>query len=239
MEAGGPTSHPTDEELARRIDDQTARKFDEKVTCREIAPETLPADADNLAGLVEVLLRQYLCHDATDLCHDGAVPARRGWLERPQSEKSGRLPRYHLLLYGSTEASGVPSRTGIVFLATENRTSTTAALRRMTKTEPPDHVFLVSDERQPLALGDKGQEYLDSLRSRGRERFQDIELSLGEYAELDALEEVIGDRARATSKGIGLVDNKPSASVRRMPFVRTAGRTDIKAPPVGHAHRGG
>ena len=87
VEAGGPTSHPTDEELARRIDDQTARKFDEKVTCREMAPETLPADADNLAGLVKVLLRQYLCHDATDLCHDGAA-RRGGWSGRNRRNRA-------------------------------------------------------------------------------------------------------------------------------------------------------
>ena len=134
----------------------------------------------------------------------------------------------------------MPSRTGIVFLATENRTSTTAALRRMTEDpEPPDHVFLVSDERQPLALGDKGQEYLDSLRSRGRERFQDIELSLREYAELDALEGVIGNARSGDIEG-----DRPGGQTFRISeedAVRSHRRQEpiSKAPPVGHAHRGG
>jgi hypothetical protein len=184
--AGGslPAEIPADE-LARQIDDQTARKIGEEMIRRKISPETLPADAANLAGLVEGLLRQCLRDDAT-------YSIRR--IERGQPEKAGRLPRYHLLLYGPEKSGGAEFRLGLMFLATENRTSTAAALRRMADDpQPPDRVFLICDQRQPLVLGEKGREYFDRLANRAPERFECLELSFDEYAELDALQAVIGD----------------------------------------------
>ncbi|MGO8748517.1 MAG: hypothetical protein ACLQNE_21285 [Thermoguttaceae bacterium] len=184
--AGGnlPAELPADE-LARQIDDQTARKIGEEIVRRKMSPETLPADAANLAGLVEGLLRQCLRDDAT-------YAIRR--IERGRPEKAGRLPRYHLLLYGPERSGGSEFRLGLMFLATENRTSTAAALRRMVDDpQPPDRVFLICDQRQPLVFGEKGREYFDRLANRTPERFECLELSFDEYAELDALQAVIGD----------------------------------------------
>jgi hypothetical protein len=57
---------------------------------------------------------------------------------------------------------------------------------------PLDRAVLVTDTRVGLNLGERGQEYFDDLRERGSHRFQRIDLPFREYAELEALQRVVG-----------------------------------------------
>ncbi len=176
---------PTENELARRIDEQAARRLGQQLQRRQREPESLPADAANLAGLVETLLEQ---------CRDPAWGYRLRHVERPAPVRAGRLPVYHLMLTSQADQEGPPRRTGVTFLVTGNRTSAAAALRRMVDDEmPPQRVVLVCDARQPLDLGLKGREYLEILQARGPQRFAVVHLSFLQYAELDALQAVVGD----------------------------------------------
>jgi hypothetical protein len=173
----------TPEELARRIDEHTARKIGQQTARRRQEPETLPADAGNMAGLVEALLRQ---------CLDG--PYRLQRVDRPDRVKSGRLPTYHLVLCSQGGDDGSPVHTGVAFVATGNAVSMAAALRRLVDDpQPPHRVVVVCEERLPLAAGPKGGEYLESLQARGPGRFQSVQLTFGEYAEMDALQAVVGE----------------------------------------------
>jgi hypothetical protein len=176
---------PTENELARRIDEQTARRLGQQIQRRQREPESLPADAANLAGLVETLLRQ---------CLDPALGYRLRQIERPAPVRAGRLPVYDLVLTSQADQEGTTLRTAVVFLVTANRTSAAAALRRIVDDEPPpQRVVLVCDARRPLDLGPKGQEYLAILQARGPQQFQVVHLSFPQYAELDALQAVVGD----------------------------------------------
>jgi hypothetical protein len=84
-------------------------------------------------------------------------------------------------------------RTGVLCLVTDSATSAAAALRRVVNDrDPPDRVLLVTDARLPLPLARKGNEYFERLRRRDPERFRHVKLSLRQYAELDALQEVVG-----------------------------------------------
>ena len=164
----------------------------EQVARRELEPHTLPPDAANLSGLVEVLLRQAAQADPASGIQ---------WIERPGPLKTGRLPAYHLVLGLRQDGGASTFRTGVAFVATANATSAAAALRRiLDDPEPPDRTFVVSEKREPLKLGAKGQEYLQQLQSRGPEHFLHVEISFREYAELDSLQAVVGDAGRATWK---------------------------------------
>jgi hypothetical protein len=172
------------EELERRIDEKVAAKIQEQITRRKLEPEDLPPDSANLCGLVARLLQQALAGQP-----DG--PEQR--VVRRLSGSAGRPATYHLIVHRSDRSQAGPT-IGLTFLATGSATSTTATLRRLVNdTSPPTCVLLVTDERRPLSLGERGREHLKTLQARGPERFCQVELKLSEYAELDALEAVIGD----------------------------------------------
>jgi len=204
--ATAPAAAPraiSDEDLAKRIDDHVTCKVMEQVARRELEPHTLPPDAANLSGLVEVLLRQAAEADPASGIE---------WIERPGPLKTGRLPAYHLVVGLRQDGGASTFRTGVTFVATANATSTAAALRRiLDDPEPPDRTFVVSEKREPLKLGAKGQEYLQQLESRGPEHFLHVEISFREYAELDALQAVVGD-ARSGDVEVDL----PGGQFRRL-----------------------
>ena len=139
-------------------------------------------------------------------------------------EKAGRLPRYHLLLYGPERSGGSAAPPlGLMFLATENRTSTAAACRRMRRSPAAGPRFSdPATRRQPLVFGEKGREYFDRLANRTPERFERLELSFDEYAELDALQAVIGDVLPATWR-----------STCRAEWCAASRRARRSAPPPG------
>src|SRR5207249_3574321 len=64
-------------------------------------------------------------------------------------------------------------------------------LRRLVQdTRPPERVVVVTDERRPLDPGAAGKDYLEQLRQHGS--FVSVNLTFPQYAELDALQAVVG-----------------------------------------------
>ncbi len=162
------------------IDQRVARQLEEhKARRRREHPEG--PDADRLAGLVGGLLEQCRALGA-----EFAITA----VERP-AMKSGPRPAYDLLL--RRRVAGGEERSWLAFVVTASGQSTTGSLRRLVEApDPPDRLFLVTDQRQPLALGGKGKEHLAQLRTGRAGEFRHIELTEADCAELDALRAVVG-----------------------------------------------
>ena len=202
-EAAAPAAELAPEQLAERIDEQVARKIGRQVDRRRREPETLPADAGNMAGLAESLLRQCLGEG------NGYGLQR---VDRVEPHRSGRQPAYHLMLCSQKHADGPALHTGMTFIATANRVSAAAVLRRIVEDpQPPQRVVVVSEERLPVSLGARGEDYLTLLRERGPERFATLEISFAEYAELDGLQAAVGD-ARTGDLEVDL----PGGAARRV-----------------------
>jgi hypothetical protein len=179
------------------IDSLVSEKIRELKGQRLAEPHTLPASAENLAGLVHSLLEQ--CIRIGD-----AYPLRD--TERPRAPGRGARVAYDLIVTQRTsavthsssasgeseEVEGCSGRIGLLFLATPSASATTVALRRLASDcEPPERVFLITDQRQPLHLAARGNDYLGELRNRGPDRFRSLEVSLEDYAELHALSGVV------------------------------------------------
>src|SRR5262249_55424407 len=145
-------------------------------------PEALPPDADHLAGLVGALLEQ--CRSRGP---DYAVAA----VERPPAQKPGVLPTYDLLLH--RRAADRDERSWLSFIVTASGNSATGSLRRLLEgPEPPQRLFLITDQRRPLPLGSRGEDYLQELRAGAAGQFRQVELTFADCAELDALQAVVG-----------------------------------------------
>jgi hypothetical protein len=156
-------------------------------------PEKLPPDGDNLAGLLSTLLERY------------------GSVDRLKPLKNGARPAYDLILY-QRQGNAPEIRTGIVCVTADNAISVTGYLRRLHEDDRPlQRVFLISDERRPLSLGTAGREYLDNLRLRYGSSLYQVELTVAQYAELDALQAVVG-LARAGDLEVEL----PGGQARRV-----------------------
>jgi hypothetical protein len=180
------------------IDEKVAAKLAEQKSQRQLDPETLPPDAENLAGLVGALLRQ---------CLNGPRAYSLTTVQQPKPPSSRQRPTYHLT---AEQRSG--DRTislGVLFLTTGNATASAAcALRRILEDRrPPLRLVLVTDQRRPLQLGAKGREYLAQLRRKYADRFQQIELTFDQYAELDALK-ATGGMALSHDLEIDLPDGR-------------------------------
>jgi hypothetical protein len=112
-------------------------------------------------------------------------------VERLPAPRRGTRPTYDLAILQTRPEGGPPRRTGVVVVTAPSATSVTGFLRRLWEdSRPLDRIVLVTDERVGLPLGDRGQEYLEDLRRGRRDRFHVAELSLREYAELEALQQV-------------------------------------------------
>lgn len=171
------------EDRQQKIDAAINGKLKEQCHHRRLNPETLPADAGNLLGLVEGLLSQCL-ETSYDYSLVSTVRVTRG--------KRDPVPAYDLMVEELTP-EGERAQTGIKFVATGSKVSMAAALRRLEAvTNPPDHTLLVTEERCPLQLGKKGRERLAALESQGKKRFGIRELSFDDHCQLDALQSVIG-----------------------------------------------
>jgi hypothetical protein len=165
----------TPEQIREAID----RQVTEKMTAyrRLRSSEALPPDADNLAGLVFKLLEQWRTVDPA--CGIQAV------------ERAG--PAYHLLVRRGEPLTRGEDRVGILFLVTGSAKGTAPAIRRLADdAEPPQRVLLITDARQPPRFAARGNEYREQLRQRGRQHFQEVSLPFAEYADLDALQAVVG-----------------------------------------------
>jgi len=173
-----PAGPLTAEQMQDAIDRKIDRKIREHVAQRREQPYMLAPNADNLAGLVATLLEQAV--------QEGGPAAKVVRLPVPTSS---RRPPYNLIVRQQDNGG----RTGLLFVATSSATAAAAALRRLVRDpDPPDRALLVTDERQPLPLAARGKEYYDELVHRGEGWLRDIELTFEQYAELDALQAVVG-----------------------------------------------
>src|SRR5262249_43049242 len=171
------------ETIQELIAQKVALKVQEHKQQRQLEPQTLPPDADNLIGLLHTLLQR--CLQAPQF--DSLLAVER--LQRP---KYGQRPPHDLMLR-QRRADGAEFRSGVLCLVVGNRTSMTAFLRRLTQdTQPPERLVLVTEERRPLDPGAAGKEYLEQVRQRHGAGFQHVHLSFDQYAELDALQAVVG-----------------------------------------------
>lgn len=176
-------SGPTKETDPEAVDRTVAEKIAEHVAWREHSPQTLPPDADHIAGLIYAVLRQ---------CRDGEHRYGVIGVERVSSPRRGARPAYDLMLHLRQDAGRPPVRTGVVVVTAPSPFSVTGFLRRLIDDpRPPHRVVLVSDERVGLPLGPRGEEYLRELQQRGADAFRPVELSLRQLAELDALDQVV------------------------------------------------
>ena len=193
----GPPAEPWEVVVDRKV----AAKLDEQKQQRQLDPETLPPDADNLAGLVESLLRQCLqgpqSHALTDV-------------RRPAPPNKKQRAAYHLTV--RQRRDGRELDTGVLFLTAGDAASAVWALRRVVEDrKPPARLLLASDRRRPLRLAAKGKEYMDRLCRHYGDGLQRIDLTFDQYAELDALKAVAG-MARSGDLEIEL----PGGEVRRV-----------------------
>jgi hypothetical protein len=176
-----PTT-PSPEEIRTAIDHTVAERHAAQIDERRRFPESLPAAADVLAGLLLSLLKRCRDHGRRyDIDAVEEIPSRRG--QRPDYQLAVvRRPR-----------DGKAVRTGVLVLTATEAISTTAALRRLAENHGSlDRLLLITDERIGIPLGLRGEEFLDALETNGRFRFQRLELTFLEYAELDALQNVAG-----------------------------------------------
>ncbi|HXG11817.1 MAG TPA: ATP-binding protein [Gemmataceae bacterium] len=198
-----PPIKPVDlppEEIHQRIDDKVDLKLREHKQQRQLEPQTLPPDADNLAGLLYTLLQRCLNTSEWPSLLD---------VQRMPRPRYGPRPPYDIILRQRLGADAPEIRTGLLCLVVSSRVSMSAFLRRLVNdTQPPERLVLITEERRPLNPGPTGQEYLDQLRQRHGARFLHFNLTFDQYAELEALQGVVG-LARSGDLEVELPGGRP------------------------------
>jgi hypothetical protein len=173
---------PTPEEARSAIDRKIAEKIGEHVGRQLATKGALPPDAAHLSGLVAKLLRH---------CLDSGSPGGLREIKQPSANNGARPP--HDLVVKCLSPDGRETTTGIAFAIASHGNESAAILRRLVQAAlAPDKQLLVTDERQPLPLGNQGQRYLDELTNRQTPAFLRVDLSVSAIAELDALAAVVG-----------------------------------------------
>ncbi len=176
-----PVKPLTNEEVEGLIDSAVEKKIEEQLSQHRLTPGSLPADAGNLAGLLESLLGQ--CRG------EGLGYTFRG-LTRLGKVK-GRLPAFDLEVKERREPDGREITTGVTCI-TNAGISASSALKRLLEEPRVDHRLLVTDqERKPLTVGPAGLEYYKDLQKLGSDRFQHLKLTTEQYGMLDALDGVV------------------------------------------------
>jgi hypothetical protein len=176
-----------DRAVEQKVAEQRARRL------RELpAP---PIAEEHLLGLLEAALKACLDRPyRLQSCHRNPLP------------RNGPRPAYDLTLE-QTIPDGPPLRLGVRVLAAEHGRGVTTALERIAlDPHPPCRVLLVTDERHPLPLGQKGAELLAELEARGPQTFRWLKVPAAQLADLEALETVValargGDFEVATANG--------------------------------------
>ncbi len=139
----------------------------------------MPPDAANLAGLIAALIGQM------------GVEIDGPWSGKPSQENP-----FTLVARRGPAGPGAASQTGVLVLVNAIARTTTYALRYLLDADRVDRVLLVTDERQPLALGKqpdaKGRQYYEELKRGEPRRFRHVALTLEQTIQLDALAAVVG-----------------------------------------------
>jgi hypothetical protein len=181
---GMPAAHPvTDDALKMLIDEAVENRLGEEMTRCELDPAVLPADADNLMGLVEAALRQMASLSGSPLRQVDRVPPPR----------RNCKPDFDLLVQLRADDGGKPHKLGAVFICTQDKISTWHYLRRLRDDTAvkPDCTLVITDARKPLSLGEAGNSCLAELQASGKHRF--LELPFREVAALHSLQKVVND----------------------------------------------
>jgi hypothetical protein len=206
--------------LEEIIDQRIKQEIEAQKAQRQAESNTLPPDGDHLAGLIAALLDEFRQADPSS----GILE-----VERPLPQRAGVRPSLDLVLR-LRGINGQETRTGLLFMVTDNAVTAAAYLRRLVQLSPlPDRLMLVTDQRRPLALGGKGQEHLEQLRREMAGRFRRLDLSFLEYVTLNALQAVVG-LARSGELEIELLGGRTQAideteilaSLHRQGFFQTA-----------------
>jgi hypothetical protein len=181
-EAPKPPPPPPVEDPQAALDRLVAERFSEHQARSLREPSPLPTEEDYLLGLVEAALKQ---------CQGRSYRLQE--YRRCPAPRYGPRPALDLHVEQAPTPDAAQLRIGVrVLAAARGKTVTTALERIILDEDPPARVLLVSDERQELPLGPKGSELLTELERRGRERFYHFKVSPRQFAELDALQAVVG-----------------------------------------------
>ena len=169
-EAPPPPPPRSAEEL---VDDCVAKAVADRLARFEAEPQSLPPSADNLRGVTESLAA-------------ALVPL-------PDVEQPGRNAAFHLTLSWPAAEGRSPRTLGMLVVDSGAAKSVTAALGRVRNAwQPSERVLLVTDVRRPLALGKsataQGRRFYNELKALPG--FEHLKLTVGDYAELVALDAV-------------------------------------------------
>lgn len=174
-----PVVIPPLEEL---IDQKVAAKLEEHCRQRALDPDSLPPSASNLVGIILALVRHCLARSDLYSARDIQMVAK------PQN--GPKPPLYLKITWQSSNDSA--RRGGIAVLCSTSATSLAASLRHLLDDRTPiDQLFLITDVRRPLRLGEAGQRRLGELRARSAPRLTEVALGFDEYSQLDALQHVV------------------------------------------------
>lgn len=171
------------QQLREAIDCKVAEKLGEFRALRGAMPESLPPDAENLAGLFRALLRDALPHVAPTWALEEAASLATG----------GGRPFVDFLIRETSAGKTGQLRRGVLVWTSGSAQSTTAALRRLEQAVGElDQVVLITDERLPLPRGRVGQQIYEQLLEQGPSRFRHLELRMADQIDLDVLVSVAG-----------------------------------------------
>lgn len=193
-DADGPTPFEDEIEidLPRVIDQRVAAKIEEHRQSRLLRPEELPVDAGNVAGLLTSILKS--CERASLPYKTESYSQFGGIVESPT--KSRNKPAFQLLIeQRSGSLTDHKTTIGVAIAEASSGNAATNLLKRIITelgdSDGPDRAILIVDGRDPLELANKGQEYLEELKSQS-DRFSCETLDFEQYAMLDAFEAVVG-----------------------------------------------
>lgn len=149
--------------------------------------DSYPANVSHLCGMTKQLLRRLM-----------ELQIINGLVAVETSPEMGNQILDLLLTYrrGASRSPVTSETLGLKFVQTSSPTSTAAILRNLKNLmNPPTRMVLITDERQPLPLGQQvdsqARQRLQELRQRPHYAFQTLELTFDEVAELQALYDVL------------------------------------------------
>jgi hypothetical protein len=172
---------PTTEDMQKAVERRVARQIEDQQAQRGAHPETLPPDGERLLGLVRRLLEQ--CRQVSPAYAIAAVE------EPPGTSATRRL--FDLLLRRRLGDWEHVAR--LLVVVTASSMTAAGSLRRLLKAAAlPGQLIVVTDQRRPLPLGPKGQEYLNKLKQGSTSSFRLVELTFADILALDALQAVVG-----------------------------------------------
>ncbi len=160
------------------IDARVNQAFEARLATLRENPSQYPPNEENLLARITRVLQEFL--------GSGLFPSFLS-VEKVESQ-NGTQPTYDLVVRHRFHSNGQEMRYGLKVLVTNNGQVTAHVLRRLLEeTDPPNRVFLITDQRQQLPLGPEGKRRLDTLKQKGASQFKLIELSFAENAQLEAM----------------------------------------------------